>query len=151
MKQRSGSSSLSALKLKSFSSLVKWCMAHYTRHMNVTCLYGIFTGCVWMHAQIPDNHWQCEWTKIRPFRDKSRDTFSVYFPEWLCEGAFVSSQSFYFTSSFLIFHAFPLFLFFLISSCFSLSSCLFLSHFLSLLILLVYSILQFSLSLFWSF
>ncbi len=38
-----------------------------------------------MHAQIPENHWQCEWTKIRPSRDKSRDTFYVYFPEWLCE------------------------------------------------------------------
>ncbi len=33
MKQRSGSSSLSALKLKSFASLVKWCAAHYTHHM----------------------------------------------------------------------------------------------------------------------
>ncbi len=33
MKQRSGSSSLSALNLKSFASLVKWCVAHYTRHM----------------------------------------------------------------------------------------------------------------------
>ncbi len=27
-------------------------------------------------------------TKIRPSRDKSRDTFSVYFPEWLCERGF---------------------------------------------------------------
>ncbi len=46
MKQRSGSSSLSALKLKSFTSLVKWCAAHYTITWNVTCLYRIFTGCV---------------------------------------------------------------------------------------------------------
>ncbi len=85
MKQRSGRSSLSALKLKSFSSLVKWWarMIHVT--WKVTCLYGIFTGCVWMHAQIPENHWQCELTKIRPSRDKCRNTLPVYFPESLCE------------------------------------------------------------------
>ncbi len=45
MKQRSGSSSLSALKLKSFASLVKWCAAHYTRHMkchvSLRDLYGL--------------------------------------------------------------------------------------------------------------
>ncbi len=45
MKQRSGSSSLSVLKLKSFSSLVKWCAAHYTRHMkchvSLRDLYGL--------------------------------------------------------------------------------------------------------------
>ncbi len=45
MKQRSGSSSLSALKLKSFTSLVKWCAAHYTRHMkghvSLRDLYGL--------------------------------------------------------------------------------------------------------------
>ncbi len=45
MKQRSGSSSLSALKLKSFASLVKWCVAHYTRHMkchvSLRDLYGL--------------------------------------------------------------------------------------------------------------
>ncbi len=43
--QRSGSSSLSALKLKSFASLVKWCTAHYTRHMkchvSLRDLYGL--------------------------------------------------------------------------------------------------------------
>ncbi len=38
-----------------------------------------------MHTQILENHWQCEWTKIRRSRNKSQDTFSVYFPEWLCE------------------------------------------------------------------
>ncbi len=45
MKQRSGSSSLSALKLKSFANLVKWCAAHYTRHMkchvSLRDLYGL--------------------------------------------------------------------------------------------------------------
>ncbi len=45
MKQRSGSSSLSALKLKSFSSVMKWCAAHYTRHMKCHVssrdLYGL--------------------------------------------------------------------------------------------------------------
>ncbi len=45
MKQRSGSSSLSALKLKSFASLVKWCAAHYTRqmkcHVSLRDLYGL--------------------------------------------------------------------------------------------------------------
>ncbi len=45
MKQRSGSSSLFALKLKSFASLVKWCAAHYTRHMkyhvSLQDLYGL--------------------------------------------------------------------------------------------------------------
>ncbi len=63
MKQRSGSSSLSALKLKSFSSLVKWWARIIHVTWKVTCLYGIFTGCVWMHAQIPENHWQCECSK----------------------------------------------------------------------------------------
>ncbi len=33
---------------------MKWCAPHY-----------IFTGCVWTHAQTPENHWQCEWAKIR--------------------------------------------------------------------------------------
>ncbi len=36
---------LSALKLKSFTSLVKWCAAHYTRHMkchvSLRDLYGL--------------------------------------------------------------------------------------------------------------
>ncbi len=45
MKQRSGSSSLFALKLKSFASLVKWCAAHYTLHMechvSLRDLYGL--------------------------------------------------------------------------------------------------------------
>ncbi len=45
MKQRSGSSSLFALKLKSFASLLKWCAAHYTRHMkchvSLRDLYGL--------------------------------------------------------------------------------------------------------------
>ncbi len=63
MKQRSGSSSLSALKLKSFASLVKWWARIIHITWKVTCLYGIFTGCVWMHAQIPENHWQCECSK----------------------------------------------------------------------------------------
>ncbi len=85
MKQRSGSSSLSALKLKSFSSLVKWCAAHYTRHMKCHVSLRDLTGCVWTHAQIPENHRQCEWTKIKRSRDDSRNTLPVYFPESLCE------------------------------------------------------------------
>ncbi len=63
MKQRLGSSSLSALKLKSFSSLVKWWARIIHVTWKVTCLHGIFTGCVWMHAHIPENHWQCECSK----------------------------------------------------------------------------------------
>ncbi len=39
------------------------------------------TGFEWTHAQIPENHWRCEWTKIKPSRDKPRDIVSVYFPE----------------------------------------------------------------------
>ncbi len=39
MKQRSGSSSLSTLKLKSFTSLVARTVLHYNSHPNVTCLY----------------------------------------------------------------------------------------------------------------
>ncbi len=46
MKQWSGSSSPSTLKQRSFASLVEWCASQYTSHPNVTCLYGIFTGCV---------------------------------------------------------------------------------------------------------
>ncbi len=51
MKQRSGSSSLFALKLTSFASLVKWCTAHYTHHMkchvSLRDLYGL---CVNAHT-----------------------------------------------------------------------------------------------------
>ncbi len=41
MKQRSGSSSLSVLKLKSFISLVKRYAVHYTRRMSLQDLYGL--------------------------------------------------------------------------------------------------------------
>ncbi len=58
------------------------------RIIHITCLYGIFTGCVWMHAQIPENHRQCEWTKIKRSRDDSRNTLPMYFPESLCERGF---------------------------------------------------------------
>ncbi len=47
MKQRSGSSSLSVLKLIYLNSLVK-------------CHVSLRDLCVcWMHAQILENHWQC--------------------------------------------------------------------------------------------
>ncbi len=68
--------------VRQFSEMMRGAL--YTSHE----MSRVFTGSlrvVWMHAQIPENHWQCEWTKIRPSWDKSRDTFSVYFPEWLCE------------------------------------------------------------------
>ncbi len=38
--------------------LVKWWARIIHVTWKVTCLYGIFTGCVWMHAHIPENHWQ---------------------------------------------------------------------------------------------
>jgi len=57
----------------------------YTSHPDVMCLSGIFTGCVWKHSQIPANHWQCEWTKIKQSQDKCRVTLSLYFWESLCE------------------------------------------------------------------
>ncbi len=52
-------------------------------------LYGVFTGCVWTHAQIPENHRQCEWTKIKRSRDDSQNTSPMYFPESLCERGFI--------------------------------------------------------------
>ncbi len=45
MKQRSGSFSLSALKLKLFVSLVEW-YASYMSHQNDACLSRGFMGCV---------------------------------------------------------------------------------------------------------
>ncbi len=42
---------------------MKWWVRIIHVTWKVTCLYGIFTGCVWMHAQIPENHWQCECSK----------------------------------------------------------------------------------------
>ncbi len=94
MKQRSGSSSLSTLKLRLFASLVKRNASHYTSHRNVTCLYWIFMWCVWTYTQIPENHWQCEWTTIKRSRDKSQDTLSVYFLEFLCERGLCFGSSF---------------------------------------------------------
>ncbi len=93
MKQQSGSSSLSALKLKSFSSLVKWWARIIHVTWKVTCLYGIFTGCVWMHAHIPENHWQCECSKSEWSGNKCRNTLPVYFPESLCERGFRETTS----------------------------------------------------------
>jgi len=75
MNQRLGSSSLFALKLTSLQAV-------YTSHLDV---FMGSLGCVWTHAETPENHWQCEWTKIKWSQDKSRDTLSVYFPESWCE------------------------------------------------------------------
>ncbi len=84
MKQRSGSSSLSALKLKSFSSLVKWWARIIHITWKVTCLYGIFTGCVWTHADSGKS--LAVWMQqIWRSGNKCRNTLPVYFPESLCE------------------------------------------------------------------
>ncbi len=85
MKQRSGSSSLSALKLKSFSSLVKWWAAHYTRHMkghvSLRDLYGL---CV--NARTDSGKSLAVWMQqIWRSGNKCRNTLPVYFPESLCE------------------------------------------------------------------
>ncbi len=65
--------------VRQFSEMVRGAL--YTSHE----MSRVFTGCVWMHAQIPENHRQCEWTKIKRSRDDSRNTLPVYFPESLCE------------------------------------------------------------------
>ncbi len=38
-----------------------------------------------MHAQIPENHWQCECSKSDDPGTNARNTLPVYFPESLCE------------------------------------------------------------------
>ncbi len=93
MKQRSGSSSLSALKLKSFSSLVKWCAAHYTRHMkchvSLRDLYGL---CV--NARTDSGKSLAVWMQqIWRSGNKCRNTLPVYFPESLCERGLSDSGS----------------------------------------------------------
>ncbi len=91
MKQRSGSSSLSALKLKSFSSLVKWWAAHYTRHIkghvSLRDRYGL---CV--NACTDSGKSLAVWMQqIWRYGNKCRNTLPVYFPESLCErGLWVS-------------------------------------------------------------
>ncbi len=93
MKQRSGSSSLSALKLKSFSSLVKWCAAHYTRHMkghvSLRDLYGL---CV--NARTDSGKSLAVWMQqIWRSGNKCRNTLPVYFPESLCERGYREAQN----------------------------------------------------------
>ncbi len=73
MKQRSGSSSLSALKLKSFASLVKWCAAHYTRHMKChVSLRGLYGLCV--NARTDSGKSQAVWMN-------QNQTIPGWFPE----------------------------------------------------------------------
>ncbi len=43
--------------VRQFSEMVRGAL--YTSH-EMSRLYGIFTGCVLTHAQIPENHWKCE-------------------------------------------------------------------------------------------
>ncbi len=81
MKQRSGSSSLSALKLKSFSSLVKWWARIIHVTWKVTYLYGL---CV--NARTYPGKSLAVWMQqIWRSGDKCRNTLPVYFPESLCE------------------------------------------------------------------
>ncbi len=94
IKQRSGSSSLSALKLKSFSSLVKWWAAHYTRHMkghvSLRDLYGL---CV--NARTDSGKSLAVWMQqIWRYRNKCRNTLPVYFPESLCERGFIETVTY---------------------------------------------------------
>ncbi len=81
MKQRTGSSSLSALKLKSFSSLVKWWARIIHVTWKVTCLYGL---CV--NARTYSGKSLAVWMQqIWRSGNKCRNTLPVYFPESLCE------------------------------------------------------------------
>ncbi len=76
------------LAIRAEAEIVRWFSemvrgALYTSHEMSRVFMGYLRVVwLWTHAQIPENHWQCE---IRPSRDKSRDTFSMYFPEWLSE------------------------------------------------------------------
>ncbi len=70
-----------------FSEMVRGAL--YTSHERSR----VFTGCVWTHAQILENHRQCEWTKIKRSRDDSRNTLPVYFPESLCDEPLSHSHS----------------------------------------------------------
>ncbi len=84
MKQWSGSSSLSALKLKSFSSLVKWWARIIHVTWNVTCLYGL---CV--NARTDSGKSLAVWMQqIWRSGNKCWNTLPVYFPESLCERGF---------------------------------------------------------------
>ncbi len=85
MKQRSGSSSLSALKLKSFSSLVKWCAVHYTRHMKG---HVSLTGSLWVcvNARTDSGKSLAVWMQqIWRSGNKSGTHYPCIFPESLCE------------------------------------------------------------------
>ncbi len=71
MKQRSGSSSLFALKLKSFASLLKWCAAHYTRHMKCHVSLRIRVVCERTHR----------FRKITGSVNEPNQTIPGWFPE----------------------------------------------------------------------
>ncbi len=93
MKQQSGSSSLSAAEAEIILQFSEWWARIIHVTWKVTLSYGIFTGCVWMHAHIPENHWQCECSKSDDPGNKCRNTLPVYFPESLCERGFRETTS----------------------------------------------------------
>ncbi len=57
----------------------------------VTCLYGIFTGCVWMHAHILENHWQCECSKSDDPGTNAGTHYPCIFRNLCVKGALVFS------------------------------------------------------------
>ncbi len=84
MKQRSGSSSVLTIRaeaeiVRQFSEMVRGAL--YTSHE----MSRVFTGSLRVVCECMHRFRKITGSVNEPKSDKSRDTISVYFPEWLCE------------------------------------------------------------------